>query len=141
MKKKHNEGFTLVELLVSMVILAAIVVPTCTSLVLSYRVNAKADEMMQAQLAVSSAVETLMAEGITAEFVASVRESAVEAGTIQTVDGVEIIMGTSNAFPGLLFVLADRGEYYEVRVQDEDGLAPVSTSIRDCTTPKGGSGS
>ena len=65
--KKNNEGFSLVEVLLAMVLLAAIVIPTCTSLVLSFRMNAKAEALMQAQLAVSSAVETLMAEGIRPE--------------------------------------------------------------------------
>ena len=67
MNNKHNAGFSLIEVLVAIVILAAIVVPTCSSLVLSHRMNAKTEELMQAQLDVSSAVETLMAEGIKAE--------------------------------------------------------------------------
>ena len=138
MKGKHNEGFTLVELLVSIVILAAIVIPTCTSLVLSYRMNAKSEEMLQAQLAVSSAVEKLMAEGITDEFLEAVYNSAEAAGTIQTVDGTTIITGNCDQFPGLQFVLADVGEYYRVTVRDEEEIAPVVTHIRDCTTTQGG---
>lgn len=64
MKRKHNEGSSLIEVLVGIVVLALIVVPTCTSLVMSARINAKAEQLLQDQLAVSSAVETLMAEGI-----------------------------------------------------------------------------
>lgn len=67
MDNKHNAGFSLIEVLVAIVILAAIVVPTCSSLVISHRMNAKTEQLMQAQLDVSSAVETLMAEGIKAE--------------------------------------------------------------------------
>ena len=67
MKKKNNEGFSLVEVLVAIVILAAIVIPACTSLVLSHRINAKTDSMLRSQLAVSSAAEALMAEGINEE--------------------------------------------------------------------------
>ena len=73
--KKNNEGFSLVEVLLAMVLLAAIVIPTCTSLVLSFRMNAKAEALMQAQLAVSSAVETLMAEGIDGKRAAYVMEN------------------------------------------------------------------
>lgn len=64
MKNKHDQGFSLVEILVAIVILAAFVVPTCSALVLTAKMNEKTDDMMKAQLAVSSAVETLMAEGI-----------------------------------------------------------------------------
>lgn len=129
MKRKHNEGFTLVELLISMVILAAIVLPTCTSLVLSYRMNAKTEKMMQAQLAVSSAVETLMARGITDEFVEKVSASAEQAGTTE---------GTCDEFPSIKFILADKGDYYDITVMDEEGMVEVKTSIRDKTTSEGG---
>ena len=67
MDNKHNAGFSLIEVLVDLVNLAAIVVPTCSSLVISHRMNAKTEQLMQAQLDVSSAVETLMAEGIEVE--------------------------------------------------------------------------
>ena len=50
MKNKYNAGFSLIEVLVAIVILAAIVIPTCSSLVLSHRMNAKTEELMQAQL-------------------------------------------------------------------------------------------
>lgn len=64
---KRNGGFSLIETLISIVILGAMVVPTCTALVMSIRLNDKTEKMLQAQLAVSSAVETLMAEGISGE--------------------------------------------------------------------------
>lgn len=64
MKQKHNGGYSLIEVLVAIVLLGIFVAPTCSSLVMGYRMNSKADQLMQAQLAVSSAVETLMAEGI-----------------------------------------------------------------------------
>ena len=64
MKHKGNGGFSLIECLVAIVLLGAMVVPTCTALVMSIKINDKTDQMLQAQLAVSSAVEILMAEGI-----------------------------------------------------------------------------
>ena len=127
MKRKHNEGFTLVELLVSIVILAAIVIPTCTSLVLSYRMNAKSEEMLQAQLAVSSAVEKLMAEGITDEYLTSLTKVEVEDNTHYY---------TSTEFPGLRFVLTDDGAYYSVKVMDEEEQVTVDTNVRDKTSTK-----
>lgn len=62
MKKAKNGGYSLVEVLVAIALLAIITIPTYTSLTLSVKINAKTDEMLKAQLAVSSAVETLMAE-------------------------------------------------------------------------------
>ena len=64
MKKENNAGYSLVEVLVAIVLLGIFVAPTCASLVMGYRMNAKAAQLMDAQLAVSSAVEILMAEGI-----------------------------------------------------------------------------
>lgn len=64
MKPKHNAGFSLIDVLVAIALLGILVVPTCTSLLLSVRMNHRAEEILQAQLAVSSTVETLMAEGI-----------------------------------------------------------------------------
>lgn len=130
MKKKHNDGFTLVELLVSIVILAAIVIPTCTSLVLSYRMNAKTAELTQAQLAVSSAVETLMAKGITDEYLASLNDIVVEE---DAQSNEKTYICTSTVFPGLRFKLAQKeGEpFFSVTVMDEAGQVEVVTYIRD----------
>lgn len=67
MKHKHNAGYSLVETVVAIAILAIIVTPISTGMVLAFKMNAKTEQLMQAELAVSSAVETLMAEGITAK--------------------------------------------------------------------------
>lgn len=121
MKKKHNEGFSLIEVMLAIVILAAIVVPTCTSLVLSYRMNAKTEQLMKAQLAVSSAVEQLMSEGITVTFVESL-SAADETDS----DSVKV----SDDYPGILFVIEQKEEFYIVTVTDENELVTVTTQIR-----------
>lgn len=77
MKNKHDQGFSLVEILVAIVILAAFVVPTCSALVLTAKMNEKTDDMMKAQLAVSSAVETLMAEGISKSSLVEIASTTV----------------------------------------------------------------
>ena len=114
--KKHNEGFSLVETLVAITVLAIIVVPTCTSMVMSVRMNAKAKTLMQAELAVSSAVETLMAEGI--------------------------VEGQTYTFPGVKVVVSSDGNletiesHYKVNVtsQDADSVA-VETYVRSAVSP------
>lgn len=124
MKNKQEGGFSLIEVVLAMVILALIVVPTCTSLVLSFRVNGKADAMMQAQLAVSSAVEKLMATGITDDYVANLTETEK--------DGVTYYQ--SSQFAGIRFQLKDMGDYYSVTVMDREALVSVDTNIRDYTS-------
>ena len=134
MKRKHNEGFTLVELLISMVILAAIVLPTCTSLVLSYRMNAKTEKMMQAQLAVSSTVEKLMAEGIDADRAKAILENGRNAYDFAW-EGEKF--STTDDYPGVeisVAIVDDTDAYYAVTVSDDEGQVTVTTHIR-----KGGS--
>ena len=64
-KQIHNrtEGFSLIEVMVSIAILGFVAVPMFSGLLFSYRLNHRSDEKLQAQLAVSNAVETIMAEG------------------------------------------------------------------------------
>lgn len=117
MKKKHNEGFSLVETLVAITILALIVIPTCSGIVMAFRMNAKADELMQAQLAVSSAVETLMAEGI---------EKGADPDDYK------------DRFEAVTVTLTDKTEYFAVTVVSTvDTDVCITTSIR-AVTPAGG---
>ena len=64
MKRNNNGGFSLVEVLLAMLILSAIVIPVCTGIVLSVKVNTRANDILKTRVTVSSAVETLMAQGI-----------------------------------------------------------------------------
>lgn len=63
-RNKGTAGFSLVEVLTAIAILGLVLAPMGASMVVSHRLNARSQELMQAQLAVSGAVETLMAEGI-----------------------------------------------------------------------------
>lgn len=64
MKQKHNGGYSLIEILIAIAVLGIVTIPVTSSLLTAHRVNTKAEKMLTAQLQVSSAVETLMAEGI-----------------------------------------------------------------------------
>ena len=133
MKKKNNEGFSLVECLVAIAVLALIVVPCCSGIVMAFRMNAKADQLMQAQLAVSSAVETLMAEGIPYD-------------TAETQDGKDYGKTSDeyDRFPEVRILVVPKGAYtvdektyytyYEVEVSsDLDADVEVCTTIRAVT--------
>ena len=109
---KRNGGFSLIETLVSIVILGAMVVPTCTALVMTVKLNDKTEKMLQAQLAVSSAVETLMAEGVKAE------SGNYEEGRFPD---VTIVTDKEN----------DGDPFYTVTVTSTDGLVSVDTVIRE----------
>lgn len=135
MKRKHNEGFTLVELLVSIAILSAIVLPTCTSLVLSYRLNAKAEQMLQAQLAVSSTVEKLMAEGMDGD-----RIDAIIAHSEDSIIVYDFVwdaetgqFSETDNYPDVVITIDkdnSKDGYYAIAVTDNEGLVTVNTHVR-----------
>jgi prepilin-type N-terminal cleavage/methylation domain-containing protein len=148
-KNKQEGGFSLIEVVLAMVILALIVVPTCTSLVLSFRVNAKADAMMQAQLAVSSAVEQLMAVGIDKDrandaiakqqdydmIFETKTDGAGETDAEDALPGDEQPEGEETAtdeFPDVRITVEpiDGQDCYMVIVTDNDNLVEVVTRIR-----------
>ena len=118
MKGKHNGGFSLVEVLVAITLMASIVVPVCTGMLVAPRVNAKAEAMLDAKIAVSSAVETLMAEGIPAGQTEYTETKGNITVKVTPVDGLH---------------------YYNVEVTDEFGLVKVETSIRAVAQDVGGS--
>ncbi|MBQ5671971.1 MAG: hypothetical protein IIV43_06415, partial [Oscillospiraceae bacterium] len=62
--KRNNAGSSLVEIVAATAIMGILVGAVCTSLMFGLRLNEKTDAQLKAQLAVSSVVETLMAEGI-----------------------------------------------------------------------------
>lgn len=116
---KRNGGFSLVEVLVAIVLLGATIVPISTALVTSIKINDKTESMLQAQLDVSSAVEHLMASGITG--------ASVE---YDIVDGADM-------FPEVKISTAQVAEedgaiapYYSVTVTSNDDLVTVTTFIR-----------
>lgn len=65
-KQANNRtaGFSLIEVMVAILILGLAVVPVCSSIITTYRINARGDALLKTQLAVSSKVEELMATGL-----------------------------------------------------------------------------
>ena len=62
--KQSNKGFTLVEVLVAIVILAIIVVPLLSAFVVSARTNAKARQTMRATTLAQNIMEELKAHSL-----------------------------------------------------------------------------
>ena len=60
----RNGGFSLIEVMVGIAVLGLVTIPLCASLVLSVRMNHHSRDLMQARLAASGMVETLMERGI-----------------------------------------------------------------------------
>lgn len=134
MKTKRNDGFTLIETLIAIVILGIVVVPTCSSLIMAFRMNAKADQMLRDQLAVSSAVETLMAEGIIAEGLHREQHSEGAACTCEYWGSAE-----GDRFPDVKItaVKNEDGDYYDVTVRASEDVS-VTTHIRAKESQGGG---
>lgn len=117
MKKRFQNckaGSTLVEVVVAITILGLVCAPICSSLVLAARVNARSEQVMAAQLSVSSAVERLMAEGVaeTSDDGKYVTQPKFDNIT------VEVTGGDSS------------DGYYEIRVYDADAIAVVTTAVK-----------
>ena len=129
MKGKQNGGFTLVEVLVAMAILTSIVIPVCSSLVLSTRIDAKAEAVLQARLAVSSALETMMAEGIDPERIKDGNYDLDGDDQEEALYIKVIKVGNENDTP-----------YYNVEVSDPNGLVTMTTCIREAITNPENSG-
>jgi len=109
--KQNNHGFSLIETVVAMAILGAFTVSICTCLVLSLRMNEKTNTLMQEQMAVSSAVEELMATGYSDD-----RKTAVESKY-----PVSVIPDTNDA---------ETLPYRNISITSSNGSVSVSTQIR-----------
>ena len=121
--KQNNCGFSLIETVVAIAILGAFSVSIATSLVLSLRMNEKTEALMQEQMAVSSAVETLMAEGIKEaseqyDILSENNEDKFSLVSITT----ETVTSTGDS-PAVL-------PYFNVTVTSNEGNVSVTTQIR-----------
>lgn len=122
-RKQRTAGFTLVEVIVAIAIMGLVSAPICVSLVLAERLNARSRAVMEAELEVRTAVETLMAEGITEE----------------------VVSNLATDFPGVTVKVEKENEtapYYHVTVSDSQAepLVTVETYIRAVEAPEGSVG-
>jgi type II secretory pathway pseudopilin PulG len=124
--KTGESGFSRIEILVSIVILGIIVVPVCQGIVNSVAINRASKDILQARLSVSSAVETLMAEGV---------QYKVD-GEGKYIEDSEQNTGEER-FPGLKVSVTPKSindetkipAYYEVKVEEVTDADDVRTPI------------
>ena len=87
MKKfKERCGAALLEVMISIAMLGLLMVPISSGILMSFRINQRSDEIMQARLAVSSAVETIMAEGVENYYNPTIGSTFVLKGATVTVN-------------------------------------------------------
>jgi len=93
-RNKHNGGFSLVEVLVAIVLLGLIVIPICSSMLVAHRINAKAEALLQAELAVSSAAERYYAGMSPAEIenIDINNDIEIESGIIKSTKFPEVLV-------------------------------------------------
>lgn len=145
--KRNNAGSSLVEIVVATAVMGILASAVCTSLMFGLRLNEKTDAQLKAQLAVSSAVETLMAEGIVQDAnactVSTKKDSSnhdvidesgnvtyIESGTIALDEFPEISIQTFREKVG---DDAEFPPYYKVIVATEQGNTEIITEDIDGT--------
>ena len=120
---RNKQGSTLLEIIVAIAILGLMVAPVCASLVLSFRLNAESEKILQARLLVESTVEQLMAEGL-------VYEKTEEETEYRLV----------NVFPDNVKVNPDSNDYFDIYISitqddepDESSWYKVTVWSGECT--------
>lgn len=88
MNRKQNEGSSLIEVLVAIALLGLIAASTAAGLVLSHRLNARSEELLQAQLRLSSCLEILRAEGIDPDRINA--ESGIPLYPVDTLENITV---------------------------------------------------
>lgn len=145
-KGKNNGGFSLIEVLAAITVMAIVIGPICAGLVVSARLNARCETLLQDQLAVKSAVETLMADGIQATYDAETKDTETKGVKIVngSFDGLKVTFSPYNLTEDTNY--SEKLPYaYDVTVSSADERVVVTTVIRATdapadTTPEGGDG-
>jgi len=112
-KLRQNAGFSLIEVVAAILILGLVLAPVGGALATALRLNARTDETMRAQLAVTAAVENLLAEGVPDDF-----DPAAYAPLV--------VSKTDGDTPGT----------YQVTVSDAEGYVTVVTVVRPAAAPE-----
>lgn len=151
-KGKNNGGFSLIEVLAAITVMAIVIGPICAGLVVSARLNARCETLLQDQLAVKSAVETLMADGIQATYDTDnnklvIKNKSPAGVTVECApyyEKTEKGEGTGEEKKTPEYSADNLPYAYNVTVKSTDERVAVTTIIRatdaQAKTPEGGDG-
>lgn len=106
---KNKGGFSLLEVVISIALVGLVATPICSSIVLSHRMNAKSEAILQARLAVTAVVEELQAKGYDPDD-----------ETNSTLIDHDSATPDNEKDPC----------FYTITVKDEDGLVAVTTIVK-----------
>lgn len=142
-QKQSNKGFTLVEVLVAILILAIIVVPLLSAFVMSAKTNAKARQTLRATTLAQNVMEELKAYSLetsaghhngteTGNFVVAAATQKYE--TVRYADGVhKVVTAVKDASTGEVTVTGREEEQYDFvlrGVKQENAEFDVEISVR-----------
>ncbi len=131
----RRAGSSLIEVVVSIAILGLVVVPLCSSIVLAHRVNARTEALMQDQLAVSAAVERLMAQGVDVSATDN-KWTRVEGGWKRTGENGAVIFAAADFDES--GIVKQTQTCYNVTVSR--GEVSIDTVVRAAASQSGGGG-
>lgn len=133
-KKNSNQGFTLVEVLVAVIVLAVVVIPLLNSFLTASRANAKAKKLMDATTAAQNVFEELKGEKLD-DFIAVYTETKEK---IMKSDGTnpQLDAKGKEMYRHIIPVKTDPGKY-QVTVDQRTFLARVTIDPLEYTTKQG----
>ena len=126
---KQNKGFTLVEVLIAITILAIIVAPLLHAFVTAARTNAKAKQLMKATTLAQNVMEEMKANSL--EDVARQFNSSV---TTSYTDNTSVVGMATTSYEA---VVGASGYEGVITSENETPGVPANASIRTGATPEG----
>ena len=113
----RQEGFSLIEVMAAIVIMGIVLVPVCNAMLSSVSINRSSNEILQARLAVSSAVESMMAEGVQYKVTTEGDETHYDA-IVPSFEGVRVTVQALDADGHAVSEASPVPIYYEVIVTE-----------------------
>jgi len=128
-KESKTGGYSLMEILVATIAMGVLIVTVSTSLIVSFKMNTRSNQILKAQIQVSSTIEKLMATGVSTSDakVAVLPDSPIEIK-------VEEPPGVSNPpYYNVTVTYKELKKSDGSELTEEKDMAQISTKIRKKT--------